>query len=94
MQENNFKGYKIEFTSHAEKELEKLEHKESKKIDEKLKDLIAGKPNVDIKKMETRSDQTYRLRWSKYRIIFEVKRHIITILVVEVSHRKEAYRDY
>ncbi len=92
-QKNNFKGYVITFAPQAEKEFKKLEPKIAKKVDEKLKDLIKGAPNLDIIKMKG-AQETYRLRWGDYRVIFESKKHIVTILVISIAHRKEAYRDY
>lgn len=94
MQKSSFKGYKIEFTSQASKDLKKLDRREAEKIDKKLDDLIAGKSNVNIKKIVNEVVPTYRLRCDDYRIVFEVKREIITIIVVAVGHRREIYRDY
>jgi mRNA interferase RelE/StbE len=94
MQINNFKGYTLDFTKRASKELNKLEKTSIKKISEKLKDLIKGNPNVDFSKLETPDDATYRLVCGDYRIICEVHNHIITILVIKVAHRREVYRDY
>jgi mRNA interferase RelE/StbE len=78
----------------AEKELKKLEKNVAEKIDEKLKELVSGALNMDIKKLTTETNDTYRLRLGEYRIIFEAKRHIITIVIIKVAHRKEVYRDY
>jgi len=94
MQKNNFKGYKLDFTKKASKELQKLEIPVIQKISDKLKDLISGNPNIDFSKMETSDDATYRLVCGNYRIICEVHNKIITILVIKVAHRKEVYRDY
>ena len=91
--QNNFQGYSIEFSQQASKDLKKIESSESRKIDRKLKDLVGGNPNVDIKKIEG-AERTYRLRCGDYRVIFEVHKHIITILVVGVGHRREVYRGY
>lgn len=93
-QKNNFKGYKIQFTPQAQKELKKLEQKELVKIDNKLNDLISGAQNLDIKKMITDTGSLYRLRCGDYRVIFEIKNHIVTILIIKIAHRREVYRDY
>jgi len=94
MQKNNFKGYKLDFTKKASKELKKLEENIIKKIGNKLRDLITGNPNVDFSKLETPDDATYRLVCGDYRIICEIHNHIITVLVIKIAHRKEVYRDY
>lgn len=94
MQKSSFKGYRLDFDNAALKDLKKLDIVISKKIVKKLEDLVAGKENVDFKKMETQDDITYRLRYGNYRAICEIHKHIITVLVVAVGPRKEIYRKY
>ena len=47
--------------------------------------------DADIKKLAGYSDR-YRLRVGDYRIIYEIVDAQLTILVVGVGHRREAYR--
>ncbi|MGB8467773.1 MAG: type II toxin-antitoxin system mRNA interferase toxin, RelE/StbE family [Candidatus Babeliales bacterium] len=93
VQKNSFEGYAINFTPQAEKELKKLEKKIAKKVDEKLKELVKGTRNLDITRLSGHIE-TYRLRIGDYRIIFESQKHVITILVIKIAHRREVYRDY
>lgn len=94
MPKNNFSGYELAFTTQAAKEFKKLDRSDAAKIDKKLQELVSGTQNLDIKKMSTDGDAKYRLRCGDYRIIFEVKHSIITILVIGIGHRKEVYREY
>lgn len=94
MQNNSFKGYKLDFTKKALKDLKALDKSISKKIVEKFENLIAGKENIDFKKMQTEDDITYRLRYGNFRAICEIHKNIITIMVVAVGARKEIYRKY
>lgn len=87
---NSFKDYILTFKISARKELDNLEKSIAFKIDKKLQDLVAGLANVDIKKMHGYTN-AYRIRCGDYRIIFEVNRTIITILVIKVGHRKDVY---
>jgi mRNA interferase RelE/StbE len=92
MAENNkFKNYKIELTNSATKDLNKLEDKIIKRVKESLSDLVDGKPNVDCKKLKGK-EHTYRIRTGDFRIIFEQQKSIITILVIEIVSRKNAYK--
>ena len=91
MQENNFKGYKISFSSQAKKTLEKMDSTLAGRINRKIQDLVNGKPNVDVKKM-VESGLRYRLRCGEYRIVFDVKREIITVLVIRIGHRSSIYQ--
>ena len=49
------------------------------------------RPDADIKKLADYSDR-YRLRVGDYRVIYEITDEQLTILVVGVGHRREAYR--
>ena len=89
---NNLKGYEVRFLAQARKDLDELDKKAIQKITQKLKELITGSQNLDIKKLQGKKD-TYRLRYADYRIIYTIEKHILVVLVVEVSHRREVYRD-
>ena len=49
------------------------------------------RPDAGIKKLAGYSDR-YRLRVGDYRVIYEITDEQLTILVVGVGHRREAYR--
>jgi mRNA interferase RelE/StbE len=49
--------------------------------------------NLDIKKLEGKENPTYRLRSGDYRIIYTIEKQIVTVLVIEIKHRREVYRD-
>jgi len=89
---NHLKGYKIFITSHAKRDLKKLEKNDAKQVSDKLDELVEGKQNLDITPLEGSSEQIYRLRTGKFRIIYQVWKHTITVAVIEVGHRKEIYR--
>ena len=93
IQKSRLKGYTLSFTPQASKELNKLEISVAKKINKKLNELIEGASNLDITKMKG-IEETYRLRCGNYRIIFEIKKYIVTVLVISIAHRKEVYRNY
>lgn len=94
MRKNSFKGYKLDFTKPALKDLKKIDKKTAETIVQKFEDLVEGKENIDFTKMEAPNDITYRLRYGRYRAICEAYKHIITISIISVDHRKEVYRDY
>lgn len=37
-------------------------------------------------------DETYRVRVGDYRVVYEVRDAVVTVLVVRVAHRREVYR--
>ena len=91
VENNKFKNYKIDITKSATKDLDRLGEKIIKKVHDLLKDLVDGKPNIDCKKLKGKSD-TFRIRTGDFRIIFERYKSKITILVIEVTLRKDAYK--
>lgn len=87
-----FKGYSVEYSKHAKKDLKKIDPVYAKKIKELFEELVEGAQNLDVKKLKT-SDDLFRLRVGRYRAIFEEHAHTITIYIVSVGHRKDIYDD-
>ena len=87
---NNFQGYRVVFTPSAEKDLKKIDLKIAKKIYQKFDELVLGKPNLDVIKMQGNNDN-YRLRCGDYRAIFQIKKDIVVVFVIKVGHRKDVY---
>lgn len=87
--------YKVLFTDRAKKQLKKLNKSISlfiinwieKNISDCLDPRIYGKALVDNKRGQ------WRYRVGDYRLICEIQDNNIIVLVLEVGHRKEVYRD-
>lgn len=84
--------YTVEFTKQAAKSLRKLPAsvKDSiiKKIEEFAKDPFA--PQHDVEKMQ--GSEGYRLRIGNWRIIYELSKHQLLIVVIKIGNRKEVYK--
>ena len=78
----------IEFKSTALKDLEKIEHKYTLNILQKIK-LLENGLKGDVKKL-TNFTPEYRLRVGNYRILFESTGD--KIIIYRIKHRKESYR--
>jgi mRNA interferase RelE/StbE len=89
---NYLKGYSLQFTASAQKELERFDITTRKAIDKKLTSLISGSQGLDVKKLTAYKNPTYRLRVGMYRVIYEVYETKVIVLVVGVAHRKGAYK--
>jgi mRNA interferase RelE/StbE len=82
----------IEYSKKAEKQLGKISKNNIIAIKNRLNDFVAGLSNVDVALLKKYSN-LYRLRVGDYRVIFEIiKSEIRIIHVLEIKHRKEAYR--
>lgn len=82
--------YKISLDSSAKKSLRKLDSYSQKKIINKLKKLREnqemGKPLIG------NLSGLWRLRIGKYRVIYQIKKFELLILVLDIGHRKTIYR--
>jgi len=85
------KIYRIDFSKAADKELESLPKKAADRILEAIRELaVEPRPHGSKKLVGTMS--TYRIRVGDFRVIYEVHDKEIVVLVVRISHRKDAYR--
>lgn len=84
--------YKIIYTTQAAKSLLKMPRKTANLIREKLgqiaNDPFASIPNA--KKLQGRPG--YRLRLGDWRVIYEINKDELVIIVVKIAPRGEAYR--
>ena len=78
--------YQIFFTDKAKKQLEKLEKVEQERIIKSL-ERIRIRPEAHITKLV--GDPGYKLRVGNYKVILEIKKEKILILMID--HRKNIY---
>ena len=86
------KLYKTEFTKSSIKELKSLPQTAQQKVEEILV-LLSTNPFselLQIKKLKG-AENVYRVRFGNYRLIYEVRKNIITIIVIKIGHRKDVY---
>ena len=82
--------YRIEIKKPTAKELEKIAQKDRIRIIEKIRSLSSDPKPVGSKKLS--GDNKYRLRQGDYRILYEIFKSTITIVVVRIAHRRDVYR--
>jgi mRNA interferase RelE/StbE len=85
--------YKLIFLSRAVKELKRLDFVAQQMIKKKL-EILAEDPDKlknDIKALKGKLAGKFRLRVRNYRIIYQKKDDVLTILIVRIGHRKEIY---
>lgn len=85
-------SYKIEIKKSAQKEIRKL----SDDIRQKIVDIINGlynNPIPDDAKKIKGSTNIYRIRQGTYRIVYLVYKNKLTIIIVRVRRRKDAYQN-
>jgi mRNA interferase RelE/StbE len=84
-------GYAIQFKPAALRQLEKLPRPVQKRIGAKIEALRDDPFPAGSKKLSGLPD-TWRVRVGDYRIVYQVQRGILLILVLAVGHRREVYR--
>lgn len=73
--------YNIEWKEHALKEMEKFDESIVRRMIGKIEEMRKDFSSCDVKKMRNLEDH-YRLRVGNYRLIFELKDKLVTILKV------------
>lgn len=83
--------YRIDVAKTASKQIASLEQIVQKRLGKKLQELAAsGNIVTHTKMLSGNLEGVYRERIGDYRILFEVRKDVITI--VSVRHRKDVYR--
>jgi len=81
--------YTVIVEKSAQKKLYKLQAKERGRIAEKLKGLEGDPRPPGCKKLTNR--ENYRIRVGDYRVIYNINDNILTVLVIDIDHRKQVY---
>jgi mRNA interferase RelE/StbE len=84
--------YEILFTKSADKALRKMPRELARRIRERL-DLVARDPYAEhpyVTRLQNRPG--YRLRVGNWRVIYEIEREQLVILVLRIASRGEVYR--
>ena len=81
--------YELIYSPSALKQLGKLEHNIRKRIVVALERLRIRPESCDIKKLVGMPG--YRFRVGDYRVIFDMKKDRLVILILQIGHRKNIY---
>ena len=81
--------YEIIFSDFALKQLEKLEKTVQKRILSSL-EKIRIRPESFVKKLV--GEPGFRLRVGDYRVIMDIRKDKLLILIIKVGHRKNIYK--
>jgi len=82
-------SYEIIFTDTSLKQFKKLEKNVQERIIKAL-ERIRIRPEVHVKKLV--GDLGYRLRVGEYRVIIDIYKDKLVILIIKIGHRKNIYK--
>ena len=88
-------GWRIEFSGAARKALDHLDPQAATRVLRFLRDRVAcaDDPRVLGKPLKgSKLGDLWRYRVGDYRVIADLRDNVMTVLVVRVAHRGEAYR--
>lgn len=83
--------YSVELSKNAHKALKDIPHANVKKIRDKIEKL-KKEPLPNGSEKLAGNDDLYRIRSGDYRIIYQILKKRLVILVVKIGHRREVYR--
>ena len=82
--------YKIYIKPTAVKELQKIPKRDVSRIIDKIRSLSSNPRPPGCEKLS--SDEKYRVRQGRYRIIYSIEDEKLVVLVIKIGHRKDVYR--
>jgi len=85
-------SYKVQIKNSAQKEIRKLPTKELRDKVVSIVDSLYIKPVPDEAKKIKGSNNIYRIRQGTYRIVYQIYKNELLIIVIRVRHRKDAYK--
>ena len=84
--------YKIFFKKSVEKDLNRVDNDELKKIIARITALADNPRPPGCEKLT--GLEHYRIRQGRYRILYSIQDNELTIWIVKVAHRKDVYKTY
>jgi mRNA interferase RelE/StbE len=83
--------YRVVLSDRAERELRSLDREPQLRIVTALRQLATDpRRNPRVKRLSGRNG--YRMRVGDYRVLFQIEDSRLTVLVVQIGHRREVYR--
>lgn len=83
-------SYRIEFKSSIKRDIKLIPKVDAKRILAAIYQLASDPRPVQAKKLA--GSDLYRLRVGRYRILYEIKDHVLIIIIIKIKHRKNVYR--
>jgi mRNA interferase RelE/StbE len=82
--------YKIYIKPSALKELHKIPRRDLSRIIDKIRRLSSDPRPSGCEKLS--SDEKYRIRQGRYRILYVIEDNKLIIIVIKIGHRKDIYK--
>ena len=83
--------FEVQFKKSVEKDLKALSKADQKRVLEQIGKVLAKDPYMG-KALSGEFKGLYRWRIGRFRVIYEVQKEVLMILVLKVGHRKDVFR--
>ena len=83
-------SYELVFKKSVAKDLRTFPKQDVKRIMQRIRSLADDPRAVGCERLS--GQERYRVRQGAYRVIYEIEDDRLTVLVVKVGHRRDAYR--
>jgi mRNA interferase RelE/StbE len=83
-------SYRLLIKPSAVKELEDIPRKDRQRLVGRMRQLAVQPRPPGVEKLS--GHDLYRVRQGSYRILYEIIDHDLTVIVIKIGHRREAYR--
>ncbi len=86
-------GYTVEFVKSARKEFERLPMRVRSRVVDALY-LLSQNPLSELLKVKKLkgAEDLYRIRIDDYRLVYEIRKKKLVVLVIKIGHRREIYQ--
>jgi mRNA interferase RelE/StbE len=82
----------IELKPAAVRDLKRLPRRDQQRVASRIDALAEDPRPPGVEKLAGSRKDLYRVRAGDYRIIYEVRRNLLLVLVVRIRHRRDVYR--
>jgi mRNA interferase RelE/StbE len=86
-------SYSVKIRSAAQKEIRKLPSKGIRAKVISMINRLHAEPVLDEAKKIKGSNNIYRIRQGTYRIVYQIHKNKLLIIVIRVRHQKDAYKN-
>lgn len=85
-------AFRLEYKSSVKKELRKLPVADRKIIIRKIQ-LLGDDPKPEGSSKLKGSRDLFRIRYGDYRVIYQVQKTVLVIIIIKIGHRREIYKN-
>lgn len=85
-------SYALEYKSSVKKELRKLTKHDRTAIVQKIQNLKNNPLPEGSAKLKGSND-LFRIRYGDYRVIYQLQKKVLLIIIIRIGHRREIYKN-